>query len=177
MVAFSLALLAVVDGVFAGFRAAAGRNARIDKRAYYRESLWRGALSGAALVLLLALLTAVVLACSPNAFLQYVELVRVGARMLFVLGAYATLVLLALVIYGTCDWNWRSLATVAILGPFTLLRPWVIGGAVAYGLADGAVCVTWLLTLVSSAAVILLGHVLDRSYKTAPISRNCPPSE
>lgn len=159
-----LASLAVVDAAFAGFRAAAGRNARIFKFGYYRQSLQRGALAGVGLVAVLAALTALALVCVADPARQYAELVLVGARMLWVLGAYAGLVISALLVYALADWDLRSLATVAILGPFTLLRAWVIALASAVGLAAGVGPVTWALTLGSCAAVVLLGRALDRWY-------------
>lgn len=159
-----LTLLAIVDASFAGFRAAAGRNARVFKFAYYRESLLRGALAGVALVAVLAVLTALTLLAVPNPAHQYAELIAVGGRMLWVLGAYAALVIAALVVYAVADWDLRSLATVAILGPFTLLRAWVIALASAVGLSVGVGAATWALTLLSCAAVVLLGRALDRRY-------------
>lgn len=173
-----LALLAIVDAAFAGFRAAAGRNARIFKFVYYRQSLLRGALAGVGLVAALAVLTALALVLVHDPAHQYAELVVVGRRMLGVLGAYAALVIAALVVYGVADWDLRSLATVAILGPFTLLRAWVIALAGAVGLSAGAGGVTWALTLVSCAAVVLLGRGLDRWYarRSELQNRHSPPT-
>jgi hypothetical protein len=72
-----LAALAVLDAMFAGFRAACGREGHIFKRGYYRRALALGAGAGAALVAGLALLTLVaqpVLALdeldSPNAIAE-----------------------------------------------------------------------------------------------------------
>src|SRR5688500_518061 len=53
-------LLATIDAAFTGYRAAAGRDLRIDKRAYYRRAGARGAIAGqlaAALVGAFVLLT------------------------------------------------------------------------------------------------------------------------
>lgn len=88
-----LALLAIVDAAFAGFRAAAGRNARIFKFAYYRQSVLRGAWAGVVLVVALGVLTLLALVMVPSPHHQYAELVVVGTRMLGVLGAYAALVI------------------------------------------------------------------------------------
>jgi uncharacterized membrane protein YesL len=157
-----LALLAVVDAAFAGFRAAAGRNARIFKRDYYRKSLLRGALAGLLLVVLLGILTLLVLALSADAAQQYAELLVVGERMLWVFVPYAVLVLTALVVYAVFDYDVRALATVAILGPFTLARPWVIALGCLVGLYAQAGLWTSLLTVTSSGAVVLLSKALDR---------------
>ncbi len=161
MIPTLLALLAIVDAAFAGFRAAAGRNARIFKRDYYGRSLLRGALAGLALVTVLGAATVVLLALSADAHRQYDELLLVGQRMLWVFVPYAVLVLLALVLYGTTDYDLRALATVAILGPFTLLRPWLIGLGCIVGLAVEVGPGTRVLTIASCAALVLLGKALD----------------
>ncbi|MDQ3818024.1 MAG: hypothetical protein M3362_10060 [Acidobacteriota bacterium] len=46
MIALVLWALATVDAAFIGYREAAGRSALIDKRAYYRRAMIRGALFG-----------------------------------------------------------------------------------------------------------------------------------
>ena len=162
-----LASLAIVDAAFAGFRAAAGRNARIFKRDYYRKSLVRGALAGLILVACLALLTLALLWLCKDPRREYAELVGVGVRMSWVFIPYAGLVLAALLVYGLADDDLRSFATVAILGPFTLVRPWVIALGCAVGLCAGASLPTWVLTVTSSGLVILLGRWLDRQFRPA----------
>lgn len=157
-----LAALAVLDAAFAGFRAAAGRNARIFKRAYYTRHMLLGSLFGMILVVALGGVTLLLLAGSAAPVARYAELVSVGKRMLWVFVPYAALVLSALVLYMVSDHDLRAFATVAILGPFTLLRPWLIAAGGAVGLcatADGA---TWILTIVACGSVILLGRLLDR---------------
>jgi hypothetical protein len=170
-----LALLAVVDAAFAGFRAAAGRNARIYKRDYYARSLLRGALSGLFLVALLGALTLLVLSLSADAERQYAELLVVGGRMLWVFLPFAALVLTALLVYAVFDYDVRALATVAILGPFTLFRPWVVALGCVVGLRVTSDRLIWALTVTSSAAVLILGRVLDRCARpraTRPPNRS-----
>lgn len=157
-----LAALAIVDAAFAGFRAAAGRNARIFKRAYYTRSVLLGALFGAALVAVLAGLTLLLLAASADPAQRYAELVAVGQRMLWVFIPYAGLVLGALALYFVSDHDLRAFATVAILGPFTLLRPWVIAVGAVVGLFASADRATWILTMTACTSVVLLGRLLDR---------------
>jgi hypothetical protein len=157
-----LSLLAITDAAFAGFRASAGRNARIFKRDYYARSMLRGALCGIVLVALLGALTWLSIAISPNAAHLYAELLAVGERMLWIFVPYAGLVLTALVVYAVSDYDLRALATVAILGPFTLIRPWVIALGATVGLGASSDLLTWVLTLVSSGAFVILGRVLDR---------------
>jgi hypothetical protein len=170
-----LALLAVVDGAFAGFRAAAGRNARIFKRRYYTDSLLWGALAGVVLVALLGALTLVLLMTSADAARQYAELLAVGERMLWVFVPYAVLVLTALVVYLAFDYDLRAFATVAILGPFTLIRPWVIALGSLVGLCAAPPHLsTWILTVSSSGAVVLLSRALDRRGRLLGSKRSKP---
>jgi len=157
-----LALLAIVDAAFAGFRAGAGRNARIFKRAYYARSMLIGTLFGVMLVTVLGGVTLLLLAASADPAQQYAELVAVGSRMLWVFVPYAVLVLSALALYLFSDHDLRAFATVAILGPFTLLRPWVIAMGAAVGLCASVDRVTWILTLIACSSVVLSGRLLDR---------------
>jgi hypothetical protein len=153
-----VALAAVVDLAFSGYRAAAGRNARIVKTGYYVRALGVGAAVGVAVTLPFA---AVSLAAPGLA----AELVVVGARMLMVIGVYATLVLAAILVYVVAEHEVRTLATVAILGPFTLIRPAVIAVALAVGLWPGRSAAATLFTLGAGAAVLLAGAGLERGYR------------
>lgn len=161
MIPALLASLAILDAAFAGFRAAAGRDARIFKYAYYRRALVKGACSGAALVVALAAATVIALLLSAAPATLYAELLGIGARMLHVFLGYALLVLAALALYGAARPELRILATVAILGPFTLVRPLVVVAATIWGVAAGASPVALGLTVVSSASVLVLGRLLD----------------
>jgi hypothetical protein len=113
-------------------------------------------------VALLGALTLLLLMTSADAARQYAELLSVGERMLWVFVPYAVLVLTALVVYLVADYDLRAFATVAILGPFTLIRPWVIALGCLLGLRATPHLSTWILTVSSSSAVVLLGRVLDR---------------
>ena len=164
MIPALLASLAILDAAFAGFRAAAGRDARIFKRAYYRRALLLGAGAGACLVVALAVATGIALfgARAPGAL--YADLLVIGARMLQVFLGYALLVLAALALYATARMELRILATVSILGPFTLLRPAVVVAATAFGVASSESSLAVALTVGSSASVLLLGWLLDWHY-------------
>ena len=95
MIPLLLAALAVLDAMFAGFRAACGRDGHIFKRGYYRRALALGAGSGAALVAGLVLLTLVVLLVSRDPGALYGDLLHIGLRLLTVFLAYVALVLAA----------------------------------------------------------------------------------
>ena len=164
MIPLLLASLAILDAAFAGFRAAAGRDARIFKRAYYQRAVLLGGGAGAILVALLAAATGIALLATPSPGALYADLLMIGARMLQVFLGYALLVLAALALYGTARAELRILATVSILGPFTFLRPLVVAFATAWGVAAGVSLPAASLTILSSASVLALGRLLDWHY-------------
>lgn len=126
-----LYLLACLDGAFAGFRSAAGRNPRLDKRAWYRSAMLGGLAysQGAALVVVAS---CAALAVPTDALFQGV------LAMLQVYGLYAGAALLALAVYLVPHPDLSSLATVLVLGPLTLLRvPTILAGALWGALAAG----------------------------------------
>ena len=165
MIAAWMVLFAVLDGAFAGFRGAAPCNARIRKRAYYARALAFGALSALAQCVVLAALTAAVLAASPAPAEDYQTLVAVGRRMLDVFSVYAACVALALLGYLLGNADLRVLSTVSILGPFTLIRPWMVLAALVYGLWGQTNAAVIGLTLGSAGAVLLLGRALGVFYE------------
>ena len=172
MIATWMVLFAVLDGAFAGFRGAAPCNARIRKRAYYARALSYGAL---------AALTATLLAASSTPAADYETLVGVGRRMLAVFSVYGSGVALALLGYLLGGADLRVLSTVSILGPFTLIRPWMVLAALGYGLWGQTNAAVITLTLVSAGAVLLLGRALGLVYECrlqreleTPVTRPLP---
>lgn len=164
MIPVALTLLALLDAAFCGFRAAAGRNALIAKRGYYARAIGIGALAGAGLVTLLAATTLALYFSTSDSPAFYAELLIIGARLLWPFGIYAALVLVALVVYGTTRAEIQTFATVAILGPFTLVRPWLVVFATAFGVSAPVGLRARALTVLSSAGVLLLGKLLDIAY-------------
>lgn len=157
-----MAALAIVDAGFAGFRAAAGRNGRIFKSTYYRHAILYGSAAGALLVAGLAGVTALALFVSDAPVRLYAELLAMGVRMLIVLGSYALLVVVALLVYLFAGFELRTLATVTLLGPLTLLRTPAVVVAVVAGVSAGGSAVAITLCVGSSAAVLLVARALDR---------------
>lgn len=157
-----LVALAVLDGAFAGFRAEAGRLPMIRKRGAHARALARGAAAGAVTCAILGGLTIIALSASSDAEADYAELVRMGSLLLLPFGGYAGLVLLALVVFAFAQHEVRTFATVAILGPFTLARPWLVIGAAAWVTSGSARAVPIALTWIASIAVLATGVALDR---------------
>ena len=84
MTVLLLWLLATVDSAFIGYRDAAGRNALIDKRDYYRRALLRGALIGQLAVAIVGTVAAGMLATASQPAKLFENFDLVGRRMLMV---------------------------------------------------------------------------------------------
>lgn len=163
VVALAVVALALLDTTLAGFRCAAGRDGRIQKRAYYLAAMRRGLESGVFLCVLMGALTALC-ASRPDGAAFYADLVAIGLRMLPVFAAFGGLVVAALAVYGVSRHEVRTFATVAILGPFTLARPWVIALATALGVHGATHPTAIVLTVVSSASVLLVERHLGATF-------------
>jgi hypothetical protein len=150
--ALILIVLALLDTAAAGFRDAAGRNGLLDKRGYYRRAARLGALLG---LLPIAFIASVVLgltwwSADPT---LWPDFLRAGEAMTWVYGPTATLVAVAMGIYLSPRFEVRSLATVIILGPFTLLRPVVITGGAVVGVLAAP---RWEVAVACCAVIIAM---------------------
>lgn len=160
-VAASLALLALVDGACAGFRSSVGRTGLISHRASDRRAARRGA--GLAAVLLAPAVLFSCFGALPD-HSQAEVFLRAGELMLDVYAPYGLAVIVALIAYATLGWRKRYLASAAILGPFTLLRPAVVilGAGLAIGVThDLAVALSATLAIL---AVLAVEPVADRLW-------------
>ena len=128
-----LALLAVVDGTLAGFRASVGRTGLVRHRAEDVVGLRRGFLT-CLTTLAPAVALCIVLAARRGA----ADLDRAARAMLWVYLPFGAVILLALVAYLVLGWQQRYIASAVILGPLTLARPFVVaaGGVLAILVAD-----------------------------------------
>ena len=160
MILTALGVLLLVDGAGAGWRAAAGRSGRIDKRRWYLAALGRGVIY-AALVGALALAVATVggelASPSPSedvaraALLVYAPFVGLGA--------------VCAVVRARGSVDARSLASTLVFGPLTLARPLVLAAGAWPALATGG------LTAILAAAVLaamLVAEPLLARWTPAP---------
>ena len=155
---------AVLDLSFVGFRSAAGRDGRIDKRDYYIRAMLLGAGAGVLLSAALGLVTVIVMSQMEQPYALFAEMVVIGQTMSIIFGAYAFLVVAALLVYGVSRHEVRTLSTVAILGPFTLLRPWIVALAFAVGIVPARTLPAIALTGLSCFAVLATGMAIDAYY-------------
>lgn len=120
-----LYLMATLDSALVGFRVASGRNLHIRKRQYFRQSIRQSFIAGQCLLLLSVGAVSAVLALAPEPEVLWHDFLDTARGMLLVYAPYSVLVVLALALYLIPKTDSRSLATVVVLGPFTMLRPYV----------------------------------------------------
>jgi hypothetical protein len=148
------------DAILTGWRAAAGRDGRIDKRTYQRAALRRGAGAGAIVLASNgALVAALVASGEPWATFD-----GAGAICVWVFGAFATLVLAAMAFWYSPIPETRLLATILVLGPLTLARPFVIAGGLAAAAAHAGGR-AWIAAAVAALSMLCLERVLGRAYR------------
>lgn len=161
MIPVFLWLLATIDSAFIGYREAAGRNALIDKRTYYRNALIRGALVGQIAVLIVGVITAVVLVNSDDAGALFSKLEAVGARMLTAYVPYAVILLITFLIRAVPSVDIRSITSTVIFGPFTLIRPVVVLAGAVWGVVAAPSAITIALTVLIVCLMLGLGGALS----------------
>ena len=161
MIPVFLWLLATIDSAFIGYREAGGRNALIDKRAYYRHALVRGALLGQVAVLIVGLITALVLVTSNDAAALFSKMESVGARMLTVYVPYAVILLITFLIRTVPSVDIRSITSVLIFGPFTFIRPIVVLAGAVWGVVAVPGAITIALTVLIVCLMLGLGGILS----------------
>ena len=163
-VAVTLLTLALLDGSFAGFRSSAGRTGLINHRRSDRQAAWRGA------GLVCVLLAPVIAAVCADAFVHpghRDDYTRAGIAMLAVYSPYALLVLIALACYATLNWRLKYLASVLILGPFTLLRPGIAIVGAALGAARSSDTAVAAAAGLSAIAVLTVEPLAGRLWYAA----------
>ena len=152
---FALVALGLFDAALSGFRAFAGRSARIDKRRYYARALALGALSGCVLAAAVGAAAGLVGAytSAPAEYLSALD--ATSARMTALFAPLAAALALLLAVRAVPSADARSLASTLVFGPITLLRPailvcgcaWALGWPVRLDVAAlvGSACAGLLL--------------------------------
>ena len=160
MIAGLLWLLATVDSAFIGYREAAGRNALIQKRTYFRNALIRGALFGQLAVLIVGVITAIAIVTSSDSTALFSKFELVGARMLTVYVPYALIILITFCIRAVPSVDIRSITSVLIFGPFTFIRPLVVLAGAVWGVVAAPGVTTIAITVLIVSLMLGLEHLL-----------------
>jgi hypothetical protein len=163
LTAAALAVLALLDGMFAGFRASVGRTGLIDHRRADRLACLRG---GTVVCILLA--PAATIASTEGALhpAQLAVFARAGEAMLAVYGPYGLVVLAALGCYAALGWRNRYLASAIILGPLTWLRPTVAVAGAILGAASSTDPLVWACAGLAVAAVLAVEPLAGQFWYT-----------
>lgn len=148
-----LGVLAFIDGTLCGFRAAAGRNPRIFLWGYYGVSMRRGAVF--ALVTIAVFLGLGLALRTLGGEPVWASLLAAADKLVMIYGVFATLVLGALALYLSASFDFGVLASVIVLGPFTLIRPLVILAGAAWTAATSD---TYAAAGVSLAAALVMAN-------------------
>jgi hypothetical protein len=162
MTLFVLYLLATTDGALCGYRAAAGRSALINKRAYFQRALLRGAVVVQFAAAISGLMLLAILAESSDRAYLMSDLLAAGARMIYVFVPYAVLVLVFLTFRLIPSVDVRSATSVMVLGPMTAARPFVALAGVLFGILPANTLRTRVLGLTVLGLMFAVQFLLDR---------------
>ncbi|MET8505579.1 hypothetical protein ACF09L_32245 [Streptomyces sp. NPDC014779] len=162
--ALLLALLGLVDASFSGFRAYAGRDARIRKRRATARAALRGLSVGSVLLLAPVLTAVTVLLTASDRAATFDTLVAGALGYLLPLTLYTAVVLVSLLAYFLLPFRASTLAVVIGLGPLTLLRPLALAAACAGALMNGGGPPSLLVGVIAGAAVLCVEPVVHRRW-------------
>ena len=164
---FALYVLLTLDAMFSGICAASGRDARIDKRAYFVNAMIHGIGWGqvACLLGLLILTTAVYASADPDLAVE--QMVRVGERMVRVYVVYAVTILSFFVVRAIPSVDIRSMTSTVAFGPLTLVRPAVIVLGIGWGLSGGAQTSVAVAGLLIAVLMVPFRTLLNRWFDLA----------
>lgn len=166
MNAAALLLIGLVDAAFAGFRAHAGRDGRIRRRAAALRGASRGFVAGVAVMTVAAVCAGTVLGAADDAGAAYRTLDVAAGHVLLVLVPYAAVVAACLLCYGYGPFRLSTLAVLAGLGPLTMLRPVAVVGCVLVAARTSPAAA--LVTAAAGAGVLLVEPWVHRRWYQVP---------
>ena len=165
IVAALLVVLALFDVLLSGFRAAAGRDGRIGKGPYYRAAIARAGWSGLGLVAINAALVGALVTTAGEPAVAWEDLQGAGARAIEVFAVFATLTLVAILFWFAPFRELRIVPTLLVLGPMTLIRPWVVIGGLLWAAAGSTRWQTWLVATIAGASTIGMEYWLGGPHR------------
>ncbi len=121
-----LYLLAVIDGIFVGYRDAAGRNPLLDKRKYYLRAVLKGVgLAHLAMVVIaIVVMSTLWMATETSAVVGSLEEIAAILKVIYL--GYTACVAFTFCVYALPSYDLRSYVSIAVFGLLTLVRPIVI---------------------------------------------------
>ena len=164
---FALYVLLTLDAMFSGICAASGRDARMDKRAYFVNAMIHGIGWGQVACLLGLLILTVAVYASSDPGLAVEQMVGVGGRMIRVYVVYAVTILSFFVVRAIPSVDIRSMTSTVAFGPLTLVRPAVIVLGIGWGLAGGAQPSVVVAGLLIAVLMVPFRTLLNRWFDLA----------
>jgi hypothetical protein len=165
--ALPLAVIGLVDAALSGFRAYAGRDARIRKQRANARAALRGLAVGSVLLLAPTVVATVVLLTASAPDRAYATLAAGGWGFLLPLLCFSAAVLLSFVGYFLLPFQLGTLAVIIGLGPLTLLRPLAIAVACLGALLNGGGGPSLLVGTVAGVAVLAVEPIVHRRWYRA----------
>lgn len=162
MIPAALVLLALLDGALIGFRSGAGRVGLVEKDAHMRRAVLLGVLAAGAIAVG-GLVLAFVITLLPGRE-RWASLEAGGAAASTVFGLFAGLMVTALLVWLVPITELRTLVTVSLLGPGTLLRPVVIVFGMLYAFARVPTWEVAVLGAYGASAMLLVEPWLTRRF-------------
>ena len=160
-----LLLLALTDGAFSGYRAAAGRDARLFKRDFYGQAMGRGAAYALAASALAGLAAGLLLALSHDSASLLAALTRAGVCLLEVYLPYAAVTIAAFAVRSVPSVDIRSVASALLFGPLDLLRPAVAVAGVLWAAGSTRRPEVLVLGVLVLALMLPCESLLSRFYR------------
>ena len=165
IVAVEVAMLALLDVLLSGFRAAAGREGRINKVPFYAAALARAAAAGVIVVAANATIVGALVASAPEPPVTWQAVVEAGARSVSVFRFVGLFTLSAITAWFSRSPEVRILPTLLVLGPLTLLRPLVIGGGLLYAAWPAGDWRVWAVAFVGGVSMLGVETLLGLRYR------------
>ena len=159
-----LYLLATLDGLLCGCRAAMGRCPLIRLRPYYVVAALRGFFAAQIASLMAIIALALVFLLTPHRGELRGDLELAARRMLWIFLPYAATVLSSLALRLLPSTDIRSASSVFLLGPLTAIRPVLMTAGVLSGIYSANLWETRVLGLLVLAFMLSVEIILDRLY-------------
>jgi L-asparagine transporter-like permease len=134
----------------------------IDKRAYFRRAMLRGAVAGQIAVAIVGLAAVGMLATTPQPARLFAAFEQAATRMLIVYVPYALILTITFFIRAIPSVDIRSITSVLVFGPFTLIRPLVVLAGAIWGLLAAPIPHVGLLLGLIVSLMLGMEYVLDR---------------
>jgi hypothetical protein len=153
-----------MDAAFCGYRAAAGRNARIRKGAYYFKAMLKGWIFGQVAIAATFCLAYVLWSQSADAQVLAISYLVVARTLVRTYEIYGFVIALAFLLRLLPSADSRSVTNTLIFGPGTFLRPYVVTAGVVFAVWSAPELSVFFLATAALVAFLSLQSALEHTY-------------